>query len=155
MPFLWISPASVLQLFFPRGLLFFHSLLQFWWVTWQNRRIFCFCLRPLACSAPRSHRDAPWGGRLPFSTHFKVWFFGSVERLILVCGFPRLSVFLLYTWCAQGVWYHAESAHSYSPDILSSWGAHCTEACKSISVKKIHLSQWVLKWPSQEAVSRT
>lgn len=77
MAFLWLSLASVLQWFFPRGLIFFYTHFYSLEVSpGQKRRISCFCLGVLACSASRNHGDAPWGGRLPFSTHSKVWFFG-------------------------------------------------------------------------------
>lgn len=69
----------------------------------QNVRILCFCPWFLACPAPRNHRDAHWGGGLLFSTHLKVWFFGSGRGLILVHGLHRWSVFLLYVWHAQDV----------------------------------------------------
>lgn len=40
MAFLWISLASVLQWFFPRGFLFLHSLLQYGGVTWAEQEDF-------------------------------------------------------------------------------------------------------------------
>lgn len=49
MAFLWISPASVLQWFFPRGLLFHIHFYNLEVSPGQNRRISCFCLGILIC----------------------------------------------------------------------------------------------------------
>lgn len=136
MAFLWISLASVLQWFFPRGLIFFFTLTSTVWRCHLGRRggfpafvwEFWLAQHPETMEMLLGEEGYP-SAPIPKSDS-------------LVCGFHRWSVFLLCTWCAQDVWLTMQNqhTHSYSPDILSPWGAHCTEDCKSISVKKIHLS---------------
>lgn len=102
---------------------FLHSLLQFGSVTWAEQEDFLLLFG--TSGLLRNHRDAPWGGRLSFSPHSKVWFLGSVEGLILVCGFSGWSVFLLYTWCAQDVWLTMQSqAHTVTPQIYWAHEVH-------------------------------
>lgn len=111
----------------------------------QNRRISCFCLGLLACSASRNtemlleEQGYPSAPIPKFESlgMLRGWFWcvNFIDDPCLYCILDTLDVLRMSDLLCR-----TKLTHSYSPDILSLWGVHCTEASKSISVKKIHLS---------------